>query len=370
MFIGGVRLRLQVTKVFAVLLAAGCWALDVPQRRYLSERRSSRITFVRRRASCALDGEKVEEGVLTRWRGYMYVRGVATLGWGRGCVPYQGVGLWVEKGVVITCGQVAGGEEGRSDVIYAMSLRLEGELKGRARWRAQGTTLDPRRAGVAIRRESCSSAWRDKFAKHVSPSQLRASARLLVPGRTNTRILLAAGDGLQGRGKQKITEKSRRQAASSGTIPTCENLRETPPGIEPGSTRIPKNTGVKQLLIPRTPVAHSSKMASRANNMSGCCSLTNKRLVTCSPANWEHFSAARRRYSDISLVTGASRRENYENNGDDLGVLIYLSKEFLATSSVKNAENGKTVTYFPKTRMNMSKDSDFRLFYKTVDIML
>ncbi|KAJ8883248.1 hypothetical protein PR048_015089 [Dryococelus australis] len=35
--------------------------------------------------------------------------------------------------------------------------------------------------------------------------------------------------------KQEIPEKTRRPAASSGTIPTCENPVATPPGIEPGS---------------------------------------------------------------------------------------------------------------------------------------
>ncbi|KAJ8895258.1 hypothetical protein PR048_000583 [Dryococelus australis] len=41
--------------------------------------------------------------------------------------------------------------------------------------------------------------------------------------------------GMQGRGKREIPEKIRRPAASSGTIPTCENPGVTRPGIEPGS---------------------------------------------------------------------------------------------------------------------------------------
>ncbi|KAJ8887971.1 hypothetical protein PR048_007456 [Dryococelus australis] len=40
--------------------------------------------------------------------------------------------------------------------------------------------------------------------------------------------------GIKGRGKWEIPEKTRRPTASSGTIPTCENL-VTRPGIEPGS---------------------------------------------------------------------------------------------------------------------------------------
>ncbi|KAJ8881511.1 hypothetical protein PR048_017993 [Dryococelus australis] len=39
----------------------------------------------------------------------------------------------------------------------------------------------------------------------------------------------------QGRGKWEYPEKTRRQAASSSTIPTCENPGAIPPGIEPGS---------------------------------------------------------------------------------------------------------------------------------------
>ncbi|KAJ8880101.1 hypothetical protein PR048_020724 [Dryococelus australis] len=41
--------------------------------------------------------------------------------------------------------------------------------------------------------------------------------------------------GMQGREKRKYPEKVRSQAASSSTIPTCENPEVNPPGIEPGS---------------------------------------------------------------------------------------------------------------------------------------
>ncbi|KAJ8880188.1 hypothetical protein PR048_016654 [Dryococelus australis] len=46
-----------------------------------------------------------------------------------------------------------------------------------------------------------------------------------------------SGTGMQGRGKLKNPEKTRRQAASSSTIPTCENPEANPPGLEPGSPR-------------------------------------------------------------------------------------------------------------------------------------
>ncbi|KAJ8865960.1 hypothetical protein PR048_033484 [Dryococelus australis] len=41
---------------------------------------------------------------------------------------------------------------------------------------------------------------------------------------------------MQGRGKLEYPEKTHRQAASSSTIPTCENPGVNPPGIKPGST--------------------------------------------------------------------------------------------------------------------------------------
>ncbi|KAJ8869006.1 hypothetical protein PR048_030552 [Dryococelus australis] len=46
-----------------------------------------------------------------------------------------------------------------------------------------------------------------------------------------------SSSGLQGRGKWKIPEKTRRPAASYDTIPICENPGATPPGINPYSPR-------------------------------------------------------------------------------------------------------------------------------------
>ncbi|KAJ8870066.1 hypothetical protein PR048_029077 [Dryococelus australis] len=40
--------------------------------------------------------------------------------------------------------------------------------------------------------------------------------------------------GVQGRGKREIPEKTRRPAASFGTIPKCKNLGATLSAIEPG----------------------------------------------------------------------------------------------------------------------------------------
>ncbi|KAJ8894553.1 hypothetical protein PR048_007210 [Dryococelus australis] len=44
-----------------------------------------------------------------------------------------------------------------------------------------------------------------------------------------------SGAGVQGRGKLEYPEKARRQAASSSTIPTCEDPGANPLGIDPGS---------------------------------------------------------------------------------------------------------------------------------------
>ncbi|KAJ8895752.1 hypothetical protein PR048_001090 [Dryococelus australis] len=62
---------------------------------------------------------------------------------------------------------------------------------------------------------------------------------ILTPAHDNE--VLRADEGemssteMQGRGKREIPEKTRRSVTSSGTIPTCENLRVTRPGIELGS---------------------------------------------------------------------------------------------------------------------------------------
>ncbi|KAJ8898272.1 hypothetical protein PR048_003632 [Dryococelus australis] len=47
--------------------------------------------------------------------------------------------------------------------------------------------------------------------------------------------VLRSSSGMKGRRKRKIPEKTRRTAASSGMIPTCENPGLSRPGIEPGS---------------------------------------------------------------------------------------------------------------------------------------
>ncbi|KAJ8870422.1 hypothetical protein PR048_029444 [Dryococelus australis] len=54
------------------------------------------------------------------------------------------------------------------------------------------------------------------------------------PARNGTRFALVSSAGLKGREKREIPEKTRRPAASSGTIPTRENPGVARPGIEGG----------------------------------------------------------------------------------------------------------------------------------------
>ncbi|KAJ8866299.1 hypothetical protein PR048_032142 [Dryococelus australis] len=69
------------------------------------------------------------------------------------------------------------------------------------------------------------------------PASARQRKNLAIPTvsslRYATYTLVIAG--MQGRGKRETTEKTRRPAASSGTIPTYENPGVNQPGIKPGS---------------------------------------------------------------------------------------------------------------------------------------
>ncbi|KAJ8875246.1 hypothetical protein PR048_023141 [Dryococelus australis] len=55
--------------------------------------------------------------------------------------------------------------------------------------------------------------------------------------------LLTRHDEIQGLGKREIPEKTRRPAASSGTIPSCENLGVARPGIEPAVSLLASHQG-------------------------------------------------------------------------------------------------------------------------------
>ncbi|KAJ8897662.1 hypothetical protein PR048_003011 [Dryococelus australis] len=58
----------------------------------------------------------------------------------------------------------------------------------------------------------------------------RQNARLAIAFRSNA--------GMKGLGKREIPEKNHRPAASSSTIPTCENPGVSQPGIEPGRMNV------------------------------------------------------------------------------------------------------------------------------------
>ncbi|KAJ8887884.1 hypothetical protein PR048_007368 [Dryococelus australis] len=64
------------------------------------------------------------------------------------------------------------------------------------------------------------------------PSQLHHNPPPPIPPQLANEDLILRG--IQMRGKWQIPEKSRRPAASSNTIPMCENPEATPSGIEPG----------------------------------------------------------------------------------------------------------------------------------------
>ncbi|KAJ8881441.1 hypothetical protein PR048_017922 [Dryococelus australis] len=77
---------------------------------------------------------------------------------------------------------------------------------------------------------------------------------------------VAAPEG-NGGGKQEIPEKLRRPAASSGTIPTCENPGVTRQGIEPDGGISPRI----ELHLTRTTREHAARAAGSYVNNSGRC---------------------------------------------------------------------------------------------------
>ncbi|KAJ8887425.1 hypothetical protein PR048_013640 [Dryococelus australis] len=60
-------------------------------------------------------------------------------------------------------------------------------------------------------------------------------------------IELCCNAGIKGHGKREIPVKTRLPAASSDTIPTCENPAVTRPGIEAGSTGVTKGRGKREI---------------------------------------------------------------------------------------------------------------------------
>ncbi|KAJ8869314.1 hypothetical protein PR048_030888 [Dryococelus australis] len=140
---------------------------------------------------------------------------------------------------------------------------------------------------------------------------------------------------MQGRGKREHSEKTRRQAASSSTNPTCENPGANPPGIEPGSSwwlgkEHDENTTRQFRDLRLVAMAHLLRVAvsplslpcfsdSNADKSCRLYSLTyvqicrNQLYVGCLPSQWKatigHRSLGRvKRRVDQSLVCSVTGR--------------------------------------------------------------
>ncbi|KAJ8870348.1 hypothetical protein PR048_029369 [Dryococelus australis] len=95
--------------------------------------------------------------------------------------------------------------------------------------------------------------------------------------------------GSGGGGKQDIPERTRRPAASSGTIPACENPGATPTEIEPGSPRWEASS-----LATRSPLPWGKKIAPEIDHFTIRVCVYFSRLDAClagiSPGNYSATS--------------------------------------------------------------------------------
>ncbi|KAJ8883635.1 hypothetical protein PR048_015488 [Dryococelus australis] len=73
--------------------------------------------------------------------------------------------------------------------------------------------------------------------------------------------------GMEGRGKQKIPEKTRRPAPSSGMILTCDNPGATSPGIEPGSPSVARWTVRGIVLWKAVPIWSAMAVLANASRL-------------------------------------------------------------------------------------------------------
>ncbi|KAJ8877621.1 hypothetical protein PR048_022076 [Dryococelus australis] len=87
---------------------------------------------------------------------------------------------------------------------------------------------------------------------------------------------------MQGRGKREIPEKIRQPAASSGTIPTCENPGVNRPGIEPGSPRWEASRST----------AHPMRPTDNPDYKRTSCSMQSRH-----PEQWEDAAAEQTRWN-------------------------------------------------------------------------
>ncbi|KAJ8895360.1 hypothetical protein PR048_000692 [Dryococelus australis] len=138
---------------------------------------------------------------------------------------------------------VAAGHRAHADAAPVRGMTGGGCIRG---WR-----YSPRRrhhnGTVAPRHDYCAWGWMNDIVYQRATGigdELLARVMYAATAIKGSRVQLrratcavhkrAANAEMQWRGKLEITEKTCRPAASSGTIPTCENPRVNRPGIEPG----------------------------------------------------------------------------------------------------------------------------------------
>ncbi|KAJ8894520.1 hypothetical protein PR048_007177 [Dryococelus australis] len=84
---------------------------------------------------------------------------------------------------------------------------------------------------LILRRHSLVPCVTVKLVRHVRRTAVAERLDCPLPTTNANRVQSPASAGMKGRGKRKTPEETRRPAASSDTIPTCEDPGGTPPGI-------------------------------------------------------------------------------------------------------------------------------------------
>ncbi|KAJ8867487.1 hypothetical protein PR048_031289 [Dryococelus australis] len=137
---------------------------------------------------------------------------------------------------------------GEMDALLHNDQLKNKERKTRVGTRTRRCTCNTHRITAfpaRIRRCTCNTHRITAFPARTRRCTCNTHRITAFPARTRRRTSPAdmtrsetvgwSGAGIQGWGKPEYPEKTRRPAASSSTIPTCENPDVNPPGIEPGS---------------------------------------------------------------------------------------------------------------------------------------
>ncbi|KAJ8888310.1 hypothetical protein PR048_007797 [Dryococelus australis] len=191
---------------------------------------------------------------------YKYRRGptASSLGGGHlaGCVSE------VECGRQDDGGRGVHGVNGREEFWAALNNEVLRAVEGEARWtRSRARTQargkreiseeTPRTSGIVRHAPTCeypgvtqarSRPWFVLTESRCSSGQKIEYTVPVIPRHDINETLGWSGARMQARGKREYPEKTRRQVASSSTIPTCENSGVNPPGTEPGSPWWEANT--------------------------------------------------------------------------------------------------------------------------------